>query len=100
MAKKTDSIKARAESLAARTDDAYSSHRYRSWTAVAATLLRLGMTDEEAEEVMRSKYTRWAADAYAGTHEYGRVPAAAVREFVVKNAHHLKGDLGVEWRPS
>lgn len=54
----------RAALLAAETADAYSAHRYRSWRAVCAALLAR-YTYKQAEEILRSKFTRWAADASA-----------------------------------
>lgn len=49
--------------LAARTGDAYSFGRYASWPAVCAALLRRGYDDKQVEAIVRSKWTRWAADA-------------------------------------
>ncbi len=56
-------LKMRAKKLAENTADAYSCGRYDNWAAVAAMLLRRGLTEEQAEVVLRSKWTRWAADA-------------------------------------
>lgn len=47
--------------IARRTQDAYSSDRYRSWRAVAAALLKRGYDERQVEAIMRSKWTRWAA---------------------------------------
>lgn len=44
----------------------YSEDRYQSWPAVAEMLLRRGYTPLEAEAIMRSKWTRWAADQSMG----------------------------------
>jgi hypothetical protein len=56
-------FQAAVEALAAKTEDAYSFDRYASWKACCAMLLRRGYTAEQAEAVLRSKWTRWAADA-------------------------------------
>lgn len=52
----------RARALAERTEDAWSWGRYRSWAACARLLLARGYSDREAEAILRSKWTRWAAD--------------------------------------
>lgn len=71
--------KALAALIAERCSDAYSSDRYRSWEGVAAKLLRRGLDERQVEAVMRSKWTRWAADAWEKREsDYGRVPASAV----------------------
>lgn len=44
----------------------YSEGNYRSWPAVAQTLLNRGYTPLEAEAIMRSKWTRWASDQVMG----------------------------------
>jgi hypothetical protein len=61
------------------TRDAYSADRYRSWRACAAFLLRRGMTEREAEAVLRSKHMRWAADATSFT---GRVSTKALERYL------------------
>ena len=73
---RTETRRARAYAIASRCQDAYSANRYANWHEVARTLLALGFTDAEAETVMRSKITRWAADF--SPHPYGKTPAAAV----------------------
>ena len=78
-----------AASVAERCKDAHSATRYASWTAVAARLLRMGFTEEEAETVMRSKITRWAADADGKPH--GRATAKAVEEYI-RNDEVRRGD--------
>ena len=82
-----------AQELAERTEGAYSSGRYRSWKAVARLLLKRGYTPEEAEAIMRSKWTRWAAD-YSDARD-GCVPAKAVAEFLdsYKDPDKLKRDV-------
>jgi hypothetical protein len=49
--------------LAERSKDAWSVPRYVSWKAVAKALLLRGYTPIAAEAILRSKLTRWAADA-------------------------------------
>lgn len=52
-------VAAFAEQLA----DAYSSDRYRNgWSASIKALRAFGCTDKQIEAVIRSKWTRWAAD--------------------------------------
>lgn len=63
----------RIDALAERTSDAYSHDHYASWRAVAAALLRRGYSDRQAEEILRSKFTRWAADQSDAP--YGRATA-------------------------
>lgn len=76
----TTSIRARSLALADRCADAYSAGRYASWPAVAAALLRRGLTEIQAEAVMRSKWTRWAADH--SDRPYGSAPASALIAFM------------------
>jgi len=74
----------KAVKLAARCSDAYSYDRYANWTAVAKLLLDLGLTENQAEAVMRSKWTRWAADQSSAS--YGYVPAKEINRFLVSFA--------------
>ena len=74
----------KAVKLAALCSDAYSYDRYANWTAVAHLLLDLGLTENQAEAVMRSKWTRWAADQSDAA--YGQVPAKALNRFLVSYA--------------
>lgn len=66
--------------LARQTEDAYSYGRYPSWKAVIAMLLRRGYSEREVEAILRSKWTRWAADQ--SDRPYGRVPAQALIDFI------------------
>lgn len=59
---------AQVQALADRTADAYSHDLYASWKACAAALLRRGYTDRQAEEILRSKFTRWAAEQSDAPH--------------------------------
>ena len=40
----------------------------------------MGFDEAETEAVMRSKFTRWAADNHPNP--YGKVPAKVVREYI------------------
>lgn len=55
-------ITTNAKDIAERTQDAYSADRFASWSAVAQVLLDRGYNEAETIEIMRSKWTRWAAD--------------------------------------
>ena len=68
------------QALADRTADSYSCDRYASWKACAAALLRRGYTDRQAEEILRSKFTRWAADQSDAAD--GRATAADLLRFM------------------
>lgn len=69
-----------AQLVAARCSNAYSVRRYRSWASVARALLQRGYNEQEAEGIMRSKYTRWAADSHGG--KYGTVPGKAILDYI------------------
>lgn len=52
-----------AKQLATKTANAYSADRYgKAWVNCAALLLECKFTPEEAEQQLRSKNMRWAAD--------------------------------------
>jgi hypothetical protein len=51
-----------AQRIAEKTSDAYSANRYRSWDAVIQFLLDRGYEASTVEIIVRSKWTRWAAD--------------------------------------
>lgn len=72
----------KAAEIAARTEDAYSFSRYApgQWHVAAAMLLRRGYSEQETEAVLRSKWTRWAADA-AGA-DYGQAFAHMLTSFL------------------
>ena len=78
MAKRENAV--RAQVLARDTGNAYSTFRYRNWPAVAEALLDRGLTEQEAEAVLRSKWMRWAADASPA--RYGNVPVKAILQFL------------------
>lgn len=70
----TPAVTAAGETVAARTQDAYSFDAFgeAEWAKAATMLLQRGMTEREAEAVLRSKHTRWSRDnagKYEGTAE-------------------------------
>ncbi len=69
-----------ADDLAQKTGDAYSATRYNSWRNVCATLLKRGYTERQAEAILRSKWTRWAADAADAN--YGEATANDLVRFI------------------
>jgi len=71
--------------LAAKTSDAYSADSYTNWTACARLLARLGYDEREAEAILRSKWTRWARDAWD---KPGTPTSIALRDFLVKYGYH------------
>lgn len=83
-------IRATAAMIASRCEDAYSADRYASWTGVAARLLRMGFNEAEVEAVMRSKITRWAADAEGKP--YGHATVAAVENYI-RNDEARRGPM-------
>jgi len=82
----------RITALAVLTSNAYSADTYgpTQWRKVAAFLLDRGYSMDEAEQIMRSKWMRWAADAYATGERAG---AACVEMWL--NAT-FKGSLSAE----
>lgn len=81
----------RAATLAAKTDDAYSAQSYKSWTAVALLLLARRYSEQEAEAIMRSKWTRWAGDARSSNEN---LPAKALGDFLDSHEpERLKRDV-------
>jgi hypothetical protein len=84
--------RALAAELAERTADAYSYDNYgeASWRACAAMLLRRGYSDEEAEAILRSKWTRWAADSTnRKSWKYGATTSLDLARFI----DGLHGDI-------
>ena len=77
---KTMTLTQRAEKVANSCRDAYSVRRYRSWTSVAKALLTMGYNEAEAEGIMRSKWTRWAADMHGAAN--GKVPGKAIVKYI------------------
>ncbi len=74
------STKTQATEIATKCADAYSSGTYQNWTTVAQKLLGRGLDARQVEAIMRSKWTRWAADASNARH--GHVPAKAILDFI------------------
>lgn len=60
-----------AVKLAAKTSDAYSADCFGpvEWVKAAEMLLDYGLTEEQAEAVLRSKWTRWCRDSF-GEHQF------------------------------
>lgn len=73
-------IKPQAAAIALKCEDAYSSYRYASWAGVAQKRLARGLDAKQVEAIMRSKWTRWAADA--SNARSGKVPAKAIIDFI------------------
>lgn len=68
--------------VADRCRDAYSFDRYApgEWAKAAALLLHMGLSEKAAEAVLRSKWTRWAADA--AERDYGTAMGEDVADYV------------------
>lgn len=67
--------------LAHSTSDAYSFDRYANWEEVVRKLARRGLDARQIEAVVRSKWTRWAADMVG---RYENIPAKAVIDYIDK----------------
>jgi hypothetical protein len=76
----------KAIQLAERTNDAYSYDNYGEvgWRSAARELLRRGYDDRQVEAILRSKFTRWAADMASGREgwRYGRTTGADLGRFL------------------
>lgn len=83
-------MKINAKALAEKTNDSYSYDRYGSWNAVVSTILAMGYSEEETEAIVRSKWTRWAADG--SDKPYGKVPAKAIKEFIETMPHDTRAE--------
>jgi hypothetical protein len=83
------SRRAIARTVAAACEDAYSFDRYRSWPAVAEAFLKEGLDPLQAEAMMRSKHTRWAADS--SDKPYGQATGADVTRYL--RMHYRKSVL-------
>ncbi len=57
-------IKSRIAALVTKTADAYSFDRYgvQEWRRATRLLIDRGLDDRQIEAILRSKWTRWAAD--------------------------------------
>ncbi len=69
--------------MAQKTSDAYSSTRYNSWESCVRQLQKLGLNDQEVEAVLRSKWTRWAADS--SNAPYGKATSKDLLRYIEKN---------------
>ena len=63
--------KRRSLTIAAKTSDAYSADAFGpvAWVQAAQMLVDYGLSDEQCEAVLRSKWTRWCRDHF-GVPEY------------------------------
>lgn len=68
------------KSLADRLSDAYSTGRYGTWDGCIRMLRKRGYDDHQIEAIIRSKWTRWAADVSGKS--YGRVTAADLARYM------------------
>lgn len=71
-----------AQRIADHTKDAWSYERYGAtrWRACARMLLARGFTEREAVVILRSKWTRWAADN--SRHPYGYTTSADLSRYL------------------
>lgn len=71
------------------TEDAYSFYVYgaKSWGACFKMLRRRGYDDRQAESVMRSKHTRWAADASGKP--YGKTTSRDLERYMDKHPSYF-----------
>lgn len=74
------------QELSEKTSDAYSFDRYNSWEACIKKLRKAGYDDREIEAILRSKWTRWAADA--GNKPYGKASSVDLLNYI--NQHETK----------
>lgn len=87
----TKTIARTAEEIALNASNAYSADRYGSWKACALMLLKRGYDEHETDAILRSKWTRWAADA--SNARYGKVPASAIATFLDAYGPQLKAHV-------
>lgn len=78
-----ETIHQQAKRVAERCSDAYSANRYYSWTEVAKALLVRNYDEFMTEAIMRSKFTRWAADT--SENSYGKAPSRVLVEYLDNN---------------
>jgi hypothetical protein len=81
--------------IAEATSDAFSADAYRSWPACVKVCLERGYSLWETEDILRSKITRWARDAYDGP-DNGRVPAKALAAWLDKRGRENVAAM-LEW---
>lgn len=77
------------QELSEKTSDAYSYDRYNSWEACIKKLRSLGCNDYEVEAILRSKWTRWAADA--SNKPYGKASSNDLVNYI--NKHETKESI-------
>jgi len=68
--------------LAEKTSDSYSYNRYNSWEACVKKLRAFGCNDKEVESILRSKWTRWAADS--SNNPYGKASGVDLMNYIKK----------------
>lgn len=87
----TKFTRAQVAEFSERLDDAYSTDRYGgNWRGCIRALAGLGLDEREIEAVIRSKWTRWAADV--GGKPYGRATSTDLLVFMSRQ-RNLKRDL-------
>lgn len=74
------------QELSEKTSDAYSFDRYNSWKACIKKLRKADYDDREIEAILRSKWTRWAADA--ANKPYGKASSVDLLNYI--NQHETK----------
>jgi|SRR5262245_30130473 len=76
---------ARVQHLFDRTASAYSFDAYgeKGWRGAIRMLMQHGLTDDQIDAVLRSKWTRWAGDAAANRNKkYGRYTGKDLEHFM------------------
>jgi hypothetical protein len=69
------------KALAERLSGAYSTDRYRNgWSGCIRMLIKRGYTEAQIEAIIRSKWTRWAADG--SEKRYGQVTSTDLARFL------------------
>ena len=71
------------------TQDAYSRKRYgeKAWSAVAVWLLKQGWSVQDTAEILNSKITRWAHDAF-GHEKWGHFTLKGFKKYYAGNADY------------
>lgn len=71
------------QQIAESTSEAYSWGRYNSWEACIKALKKMGLTDNEVEAILLSKWTRWAADSSSAP--YGKATSKDLMRYIEKS---------------
>lgn len=71
------------EELSEKTSDAYSYDRYNSWSACIKALRKAQYNDMQIEAILRSKWTRWAADS--SDKSYGKSSSVDLMKYINEN---------------